>query len=116
SEREKSIKCIKMISVIIPVYNAAAFVEQAVQSALTQPEVSEVILVEDGSEDKSLPICEKLASQNDIITLLRHPGGVNKGAGASRNLGIQHTKNEWIAFLDADDYYLENRFTNSLQY
>jgi glycosyltransferase involved in cell wall biosynthesis len=105
-----------MISVIIPVYNAAEFVEEAVRSALSQPEVSEVILIEDGSSDESLQIVQRLASKYETITLLQHPGGKNKGAGASRNLGIQHANNDWIAFLDADDFFLENRFKNSLQY
>lgn len=104
-----------MITVIIPVYNAVAFVEEAVQSALIQPEVSEIIIIEDGSADGSLQICERLASTHQIITLLRHPEGINKGAGSSRNLGIQHASNEWIAFLDADDYYLEGRFKTQLE-
>lgn len=105
-----------MITVIIPVFNAAAFVEEAVQSALRQPEVTEIILIEDGSLDESLTICEKIGKDNEIVTLLKHPEGKNKGAGASRNLGIQHATNEWIAFLDADDYYLENRFKYALEY
>ncbi len=105
-----------MITVIIPVYNAAAFVEEAVQSALRQPEVTEIILIEDGSLDESLTICEELSKENEMVTLLKHSEGKNKGAGASRNLGIQHATKEWVAFLDADDFYLENRFKNALQY
>ncbi|MBK7429094.1 MAG: glycosyltransferase [Saprospiraceae bacterium] len=49
-----------MITVIIPVFNAAAFVEEAVRSALSQTEVSEVIIIEDGSADESLRICGRL--------------------------------------------------------
>jgi glycosyltransferase involved in cell wall biosynthesis len=80
-----------------------------VESALVLPEVAEVILVEDGSPDGALAVCEEL-SQLDRVTLLRHSDGANHGAGASRNLGARHTNAEFIAFLDADDWYLPNRF------
>ena len=98
------------ISVIIPVFNAASFVTQAVESALAQPETAEVILVEDGSPDSSLKVCQQLAQNYEKVKLLKHPGGVNKGAGASRNLGMKNAGFDYIAFLDADDYYLPGRF------
>lgn len=98
------------VSVIIPVYNAQHFVRFSVESALVQQEVEEVILIEDGSSDHSLEVCKELALNSEKVVLLRHPGGKNCGAGASRNLGIQHASSEWIAFLDADDFYLPNRF------
>jgi glycosyltransferase involved in cell wall biosynthesis len=98
------------VSVIIPVYNAASFVSQAAESALAQPEVAEVILIEDGSTDASLAVCQELAEKYDNIHLLRHPDGGNRGASASRNLGMKQALNEHIAFLDADDYYLPGRF------
>lgn len=98
------------ISVIIPVYNAEEFVEEAVESALMQPEVAEVILVEDASPDGALAVCQRLAATHERVRLFRHPNGKNKGAGASRNLGIAKATCEWIAFLDADDYYLPERF------
>lgn len=98
------------ISVIIPVYNAAAYVTQAVESALAQPETAEVLLIEDGSPDNALEVCEELASKFEKVKLLRHPNGENRGAGASRNLGMRSAGEDFIAFLDADDYYLPNRF------
>ncbi|MCK5346205.1 MAG: glycosyltransferase family 2 protein [Candidatus Heimdallarchaeota archaeon] len=99
------------VSVIIPVYNARKYVEQAVESALQQPETGEVLLVEDGSKDNSLEICKILEQKFPIVKLLTHNDNINRGAGASRNLGIKHSIFDYIAFLDADDYYLENRFT-----
>jgi len=101
------------ISVIIPVYNAASFVTQAVESALSQPETAEVILIEDGSTDGSLQVCQKLAEKYEKVRLLQHPSGVNKGAGSSRNLGMQNAKYEYIGFLDADDFFLPDRFTET---
>ncbi len=99
-----------LVSVIIPVYNAEEFTRAAVESALIQPETGEVILVEDGSSDNSLSVCQELANAYDKVRLYRHPDGKNYGAGASRNLGILKSKFEFIAFLDADDYFLPNRF------
>lgn len=98
------------ISVIIPVYNAEKYVAQAVESALQFDEVSEVILVEDKSPDNALEVCQNLEQQYDRVKLYQHPDKGNHGAGASRNLGIEKTTGDFIAFLDADDYYLPNRF------
>lgn len=98
------------VSVIIPVYNAAAYVTQAVESALAQTETAEVLLIEDGSPDNALEVCEELASKYEKVKLLRHPNGENRGAGASRNLGMRNARFDYIAFLDADDFFLPNRF------
>jgi glycosyltransferase involved in cell wall biosynthesis len=103
------------VSVIIPVYNAAPFVEEAVISALQQEETGEVILIEDGSTDNSLEICKKLSGKYDKVCLYRHEGDANLGAGESRNVGIRNARFDFIAFLDADDYYLENRFKTTVK-
>lgn len=98
------------VSVVIPVYNAARYVAEAVRSALAQPETREVVLVEDASPDDSLAVCRRLAAENAKVRLLRHPDLGNHGAGASRNLGIRESRFEYIAFLDADDFMLPDRF------
>jgi len=98
------------ISVVIPVYNAAPFLADSIASALQFDDVKEVLLVEDGSTDGSLAECQRLAATDPRIVVLRHPGGGNQGAGASRNLGIRHATKPFVAFLDADDRYLPNRF------
>lgn len=103
-----------MVSVIIPVYNAAPFVRKAVESAISLAEVTEVILIEDNSPDDSLAVCQALAREYAKVKLLRHPDGGNHGAGASRNLGIRNARGQYIAFLDADDWYLPNRFQTCL--
>ena len=98
------------VSVVIPVYNAEKYVKRAVESVLIQPEVTEVILVNDGSSDNSVDVCQKLQEVDQRIIILHHLGFKNKGVSASRNLGIKTAKNNFIAFLDSDDYYLPNRF------
>ena len=98
------------ISVIIPVYNAARYVEQAVRSAVAQPEVGQVVLVEDGSTDGSLAVCERLAAELPGVELRRHPEGANRGAAETRNVGVRAARAGFVAFLDADDYYLPGRF------
>lgn len=98
------------ISVITPVYNAEKYITQAVESSLQLEEVYEVILVEDQSPDNALEVCKKLAQKYDRVKLFQHPDKGNHGAGASRNLGLEKATGDFIAFLDADDYYLPNRF------
>lgn len=98
------------VSVIIPVYNAEKFLRNAVESAVHLEEVGEVILVEDKSPDNALEICKQLVREYNKVKLYRHPNEDNKGAGASRNLGVEKSNFEFIAFLDADDWYLPNRF------
>lgn len=98
------------ISVITPVYNAEKYIQQAVESALQFDEVYEVILVEDKSPDNALEVCKQLVDKYNRVKLYQHPDKGNHGAGASRNLAIEKSTGDFIAFLDADDYYLPNRF------
>jgi glycosyltransferase involved in cell wall biosynthesis len=100
------------VTVIIPVYNAAAFIKNAVMSAISQNEVKEIILINDGSTDESLSIINDLIKSHQLVKLYCHQNGINKGRSASRNLGIKKATMPFIAFLDADDFFLENRFKN----
>lgn len=98
------------VSVIIPVYNAADFLEEAVNSVLGQTCVGELILVDDGSTDGSIELCEKLADSNSKVLFFYHKEHRNLGASSTRNLGVTKANFEFISFLDADDYFLPNRF------
>ena len=100
------------VTVVMPVYNAAKYVEEALLSAVHIPEVGEIVLIEDGSKDNSLAICEGLSRNYEKVSLYVHENNQNKGASESRNLGILKAKYDYIAFLDADDIYCENRFEN----
>ncbi len=97
------------VSVIIPVYNAALFIERAIKSALVQQETAEVICINDGSTDDSKAICLAMQELDKRVKVLENDKGI-KGAGAARNCGLEVANSEFIAFLDADDYYLDGRF------
>jgi glycosyltransferase involved in cell wall biosynthesis len=101
------------ISVIIPIYNAEKYMRRAVESALDQSETAEVLLIEDVSPDNALKICCELQREHEKVKLLQHADLQNHGAGASRNLGINNAKFDYIAFLDADDFYLKDRFAKA---
>ncbi len=99
------------VSVIIPIFNVAPYLCCAVESALQQPEVGEVVLVEDGSTDESFAVAESLSNLHpDRIRLCWHEGHVNKGPGESRNVGLREARCPFVAFLDGDDWYLPGCF------
>lgn len=98
------------VSVIIPLYNAEKFISKALDSCLNLKEVREIIVIDDGHKDNAQKIVQEYIHNFSFIKLLQHPNRENKGASASRNLGIRHATQEFIAFLDADDFYLPNRF------
>lgn len=96
------------VSVIIPVYNAAPFLDKSIQSALNQSQTQEVLLIDDRSTDDSLNICNAWADKDARVRVFCNMGP--KGSGAARNVGLGKATCDYIAFLDADDYYLEGRF------
>lgn len=102
------------ISVVIPIYNAGRFLHEAIESALLQPEVEEILLVNDGSTDNSPEVCARYQERHPArIRVLMHEGGLNHGAGETRNMGIRNARCAYIAFLDADDVYLPGRFAET---
>lgn len=92
-----------LVSVIIPAYNAEQFVERTLSSVLNQTYQNlEVIVVNDGSHDRTAEIVSEMAHRDERIILLQQP---NSGVAAARNLGIQHSRGEFIAPIDADDIW-----------
>ena len=88
------------VSVVIPYYRASQTIARAVESALGQTvRPYEILVVDDGSPDDVASATKEFGSS---VTLIRKPNG---GAASARNLGIEHAQGEWIAFLDADDYW-----------
>lgn len=89
------------ISVIVPVYNAAPYIAACVDSILKQTfRDFEIILVDDGSSDKSLAICQELAEKSPVITVVHTE---NQGCTPARGVGAMKAKGTWVLFVDADD-------------
>jgi glycosyltransferase involved in cell wall biosynthesis len=100
------------VSIIIPVFNAVKYVTDAVESVLALNESGEILLVDDGSSDGSLSLCQRLAEKYPSVKVFQHSNKKNNGPAATRNVGIKNASYEYISFLDADDQYLSNRFTD----
>ena len=93
------------IAAVIPLYNGAEFIDEAIHSVLQQTEpVDEIIVVDDGSTDRGPEIVRTLAKANPI-TLLSKPNG---GQSSARNMAVRHTTCTHIAFLDQDDAWYED--------
>lgn len=89
------------ISIIVPVYNAECYLRRCIDSILSQTfENFEVILVNDGSTDKSGSICDEYADKDSRINVVHQ---CNQGQSVARNYGIQKARGEWIHFVDSDD-------------
>ncbi len=100
-----------LVSVIVIFLNASDFLQAAIESVLAQTyDHWELLLVDDGSNDGSTEIAMSFASKNSArIKYFEHDGHQNLGMSAARNLGIRKAKGDYIAFLDADDYWLPNK-------
>lgn len=92
----------KLLSIVIPVYNVEKYLERCLNSIYEQATKNiEVVLVDDGSIDKSSKICDDY-DKKDIKTIVLHTK--NRGLSAARNLGMQKANGEYIFFVDSDDY------------
>lgn len=89
------------VSVIVACYNAAPFLRQCIASIHTHPQPSEVIVVDDGSTDGSLELARQLATEYPNLRVLANPD--NMGAAEARFRGITAAKEDWVAWVDADD-------------
>lgn len=100
------------LSIIIPIYNAENELSKAVNSVLSQTERAiEVILVDDGSKDKSAAICDEFATKDDRVKVLRKKNG---GVSSARNTGIKAAVGEYIGFVDSDDWIEPRMFERML--
>ena len=90
------------LSVIIPAYNAAAYLERSAKSVLSQTAADlELIIVDDGSTDETAELCAALSRRDGRVRVLRQE---NAGVSAARNRGMDAAEGEYIAFVDADDH------------
>lgn len=95
-----------VFSVIVPVYNAEKYLKKCIESILNQTFTDfELILVNDGSQDRSRDICDEYAKKDSRISVIHKK---NSGVSSARNAGIDIAKGEYISFIDSDDYVEKN--------
>lgn len=95
-----------MISIIVPVYNAEKYLRRCIDSVLAQTYTNfELLLINDGSKDKSGKICDEYASRDSRIRVFHKE---NAGVSRARNLGLDNAKGEWLTFIDSDDWVRED--------
>lgn len=97
-----------LVSVVVPAYNVAGYLERALDSALAQTVSDlEVLLVDDASTDSTLGVARRISGRDSRVRVLRN--GRNAGPAASRNRAIREARGEWIALLDGDDTWSPRR-------
>ncbi len=96
------------ISIIVPVYNVEQYLPRCLDSILAQTFIDfEVLLVDDGSKDRSGAICNEYAAKDHRIRVFHQPNG---GVSFARNVGLDNARGEWITFSDSDDELLPDAF------
>jgi len=102
----------KKVSVIIPVYGVERYIAETVKSVLAQTyENLELLIVDDGSPDRSIEICQQFSDPR--IKILRQP---NRGLAGARNTGIRQAEGEYVAFLDGDDLWQPDKLAKHVQH
>ncbi|MBQ3626972.1 MAG: glycosyltransferase family 2 protein, partial [Synergistaceae bacterium] len=108
-----SLNDLKLLSVIIPAYNTAKFLNKCVDSVVNQTYQNiEIIIVDDGSSDSTPQICDELASKYNNIKVIHQE---NKGLAQTRSVGFNASRGEYIAFVDSDDYIDLNAYAKAIK-
>ncbi|MDB5162506.1 MAG: putative glycosyltransferase [Candidatus Saccharibacteria bacterium] len=98
----------EQISVIVPVFNTEEYLARCIDSILNQTYTNlDVILIDDGSTDKSGDICDQYATKDSRVRVIH---GINRGVSHARNIGINIARGEYISFVDADDVIASGYF------
>lgn len=98
------------LTVIIPVFNTALTLERCVRSVVEQEGFSmEILLIDDGSNDSSAELCERLSSRYENVTAVHKPNG---GLSEARNWGIERASGDYLTFVDSDDYLALSTYKN----
>ena len=96
------------ISIIVPVYNVEQYLPRCINSILNQSFADfELLLIDDGSKDKSGAICDEYADNDDRIRVFHKENG---GVSSARNIGLENARGEWLSFIDGDDEITEGYF------
>lgn len=101
-----------LVSVVMPAYNCGKYIKEAIESVLIQEVPLELIVIDDCSSDGTEDIVQEFSSEQRVIYIKNQQ---NQGVAASRNIGIKQACGKYIAFLDADDYWLPNKLLLQVQ-
>lgn len=101
-----------LVSVIMPVYNGEKYIKQAVESVYQQGISLELLVIDDGSKDRTQEVLSVYEGREDF-RYFRNPA--NMGAARSRNRGVQEARGEYIAYLDADDWWEPGKLKEQMQ-
>ena len=100
----------KKISVVVPIYNSGLFISETINSIVNQTfKPFEILIIDDGSTDNSCKIVSEIIVNNNKEINIKLIKGTHNGPGSARNIGIVNASSEWIAFLDSDDFWYENK-------
>lgn len=103
----------RLISVVVPVYNAEKYLYRCIGSILEQTYKNvEIILVDDGSEDTSGAVCDQYAVQSDRVRVIHQD---NAGVSSARNAGLKAALGEYVIFMDSDDYIETNMYEEMMR-
>ena len=101
----------KLVSILMPCYNAERWIAQAIESALAQTwTVKEVIVVDDGSTDRSLQVIRSFGDR------IQSEAGAHRGGNGTRNRLLELARGEWVQYLDADDYLMPSKIERQIEY
>lgn len=104
-----------LVSVVLIFLNEERFIEEAIQSVRDQTLSDwELILVDDGSTDRSTQIARDLAARDDRIRYVDHQGHENRGMAVSRNVGVAHSSAPYLAFIDGDDVWVPTKLAEQV--
>lgn len=102
-----------LVSIILPAYNAEAYIETCIDSILSQTYPRwELIIIDDGSTDRTPEICANFVEADARIKLIRQQ---NRGVSAARNVGLENATGEFVAFVDADDLLPANSLSDRVE-
>lgn len=103
-----------LLSIITPVYNVESYLNRCLQSILTQSFCAfELILIDDGSTDKSSLLCDEWAAKDSRIIVIHQE---NRGVSAARNAGLEVAKGKYLTFVDPDDFIAPNTYSVNMEY
>ena len=104
-----------LVSIIMPNYNSGKYIGAAIESVLAQTYTDwQLLIVDDGSSDDSVRLIERYADNDNRIRLFSNQS--NLGAAEARNLALKHAEGRWIAFLDSDDIWKEDKLEKQISF